>query len=410
MKKIIALVDCNNFFVSCERLFAPWALNKPAVVFSHNEGCIIARSNEAKRIGIGMGEPVFQCREIMDFFGVCGFSTNFALYSDISSRIMRVLKRFSPSVEQYSVDEAFLDLTEIQQENWYQYGIKIKESILKNLGIPVSVGIASSKTLAKIASKFAKKRDGVYVLLNNISEKISDMTLIDVWGIGYASSKALKNTGVYTVSDLLNKPSSWVLKHYGVNMLKTWWDLKGESAIGISKPKAFAKSIMHTRTFKNAVVQKEELRKKVIRYALEIAKSLRKQNLKAAGIAIFVAENRHSSGYFKSYKESMFLYSTNLDKEFAKLAGALLDDIFVYGKKYKRAGVIVSKIVTPDYFNNQLFVESDRDENAQMGIDFANEKFKGKVNIASSEHIQRESGMHTSLEYTTNWNQLYLVS
>lgn len=408
MKKIFALVDCNNFFVSCERLFAPYANNKPAVVYSGNQGCVIARSNEAKSIGIKMGEPVYKCREILDFFNVCGFTTNFSLYSDISSRVMKIVSKFGDTFEQYSIDEGFLDITNNEIDDYEKLGRKIKEEVFKLVGIPVSVGISYTKTLCKIASKKAKKKDGVYVLLENFDKEVASFDISDVWGIGRASSKEMKRYGINNVSDLLLKPASWILKHFSVNMLKTWWELRGESANSLGVKKSIPKSMMHSRTFSTAILDKEKLREQLISFGVEIGISLRSDKLLASHIHIFIAENRMHKGYFSAHISDSFSEHTNLDTDFSKKIGEMFNTIYRDGMKYKRAGVLVQGIIKESEYISFFKNNNLKRKNVQKAVDMVNSKYKDKVKLASSK-LNYEKPLLRSGEYTTDWNQLCLV-
>jgi DNA polymerase V len=408
MKKIFALVDCNNFFVSCERLFAPYAMNKPAVVYSGNQGCVIARSNEAKAIGIKMGEPVYKCKEILDFFEVYGFTTNFSLYSDISQRVMEIVSKYGHQFEQYSIDEGFLDITDIKVDDYEKFGRSIKDEIFKLVGIPVSVGISYTKTLCKIASKKAKKRDGVYILLNNIADEIASLDISDVWGIGWASTKYMRRYGINNVGDFLLKQASWVLKHFSVNMLKTWWELKGENANSIEEKKSIPKSMMHSRTFMHPILEKEILRERLMTFAVEIGRSLRLDGLMASNVHIFIAENRMRKGYFSSELSDSFLQHTNLDTEISQKVGEMFDHIFRNGMKYKRAGVLVSGIIKESEYVSLFKKDNLKKELAQKAVDIVNNRYKDKVKLASTR-LNIEKAPLQSGSYTTDWNQLYLV-
>ena len=232
-KKKIALVDCNSFYVSCERLFNPKIQNKPVVVLSNNDGCVISRSNEAKALGIRMGEPYFKVKELIKRNNVHIFSSNYALYGDLSRRVMKVLKTFSTNVETYSIDEAFIDLSFLKEEDVENYGKEIRKKVLKWTGIPTSVGISTTKTLSKVANHIAKKeRTGVMYLNKNIDERLKKFPIQDVWGVGRQLSKLYIKNGIENAYQLKSVSNTWVKK--STNVLGSWpaMELRGITGIG----------------------------------------------------------------------------------------------------------------------------------------------------------------------------------
>ena len=250
--KKIALVDCNSFYVSCERLFNPSIINKPVVVLSSNDGCVISRSTEAKRLNIKMGEPYFKVAKIVKENDVKIFSTNFALYGDISRRVMKTLKQFSPHMEVYSVDEAFLDLSSIKNENLLEHGYEIRRTILKWTGIPTSIGIAKTKTLSKAANLIAKKeKSGVVSLINSkfIDETLSKIKINDVWGVGRQLTKLYIKSGINTASQLKNVSNTWVKKNTNVFGSRTAMELKGIPCISFEYHKEKRKNCCVSRSF-----------------------------------------------------------------------------------------------------------------------------------------------------------------
>jgi DNA polymerase V len=408
MKKVFALIDCNNFFVSCERLFTPKARNNPAVVFSNNDGCVIARSNEAKLVGIRMAEPVFECRELMNFFNVVGFSTNFSLYSDLSNRIAEILQTFCPEIEIYSIDESFLELTNLQIDNYENFGNEIKEKVYQLTGIPVSVGIAPTKTLAKLCSKLAKQGNGVFVYPNDSEYFLKNFDIGDVWGIGRASSLKLKKINVNNVFDYINLSSQWILKNFGVLGLRTWWELKGKSAISLNQIKEIPKSMAHTRTFKNPISDKLTLSAKLYEYACEISTSLRESSLLAGEITIFLREGR-SAGYHGVSLSKKISDYTNLRTDLCKEVTVLFDNIFQGERKYKKGGVIVTKIIKEVDKNRFFSVDNQKKDNAEKGVDILNKRWKGLVKLGIQSFEKPIYSNFKSREFTTNWQELCSV-
>lgn len=408
MKKVFALIDCNNFFVSCERLFTPKARNRPAVVFSNNDGCVIARSNEAKRVGIKMAEPVFECRELMTFFNVVGFSTNFSLYSDLSNRIAEILQTFCPEIEIYSIDESFLELTNLSIDDYENFATKIKDKVYQLTGIPVSVGIAPTKTLAKLCSKLAKQGNGVFVYPNDNEYYLKNFDIEDVWGIGRASSLKLKKINVFNVFDYINLSSQWILKNFGVLGLRTWWELKGKSAISLNQIKEIPKSMAHTRTFKNPISDKLTLSSRLYEYACEISTTLREQSLLTGEISIFLREGRSggNSGISLSKKISDY---TNLRTDLCREVTILFDNIYQTGKKYKKGGVIVTKIIKEVDKNRFFSIDTQKKDNAEKGVDILNKRWKGLVKLGIQSFEKPIYSNYKSREFTTNWKELCSV-
>ena len=243
-KKKIALIDCNSFYVSCERLFNPKIKNTPVVVLSNNDGCVISRSTEAKKLGIKMGEPYFKVKELVRKNNVQIFSSNYSLYGDLSRRVMKVLKGFSDKIEIYSIDEAFIDLSHIKDENIENHGRKIRERVLKWTGIPTSVGISCTKTLSKVANHVAKKnKTGVIFLKDNIDDVLKNFDISDIWGVGRQLSKLYTKNGINNAYKLKNISNSWVKKSTNVLGAKTVMELRGIPCINLETEETKRKSL-----------------------------------------------------------------------------------------------------------------------------------------------------------------------
>ena len=293
LKKVFALVDCNNFYASCERLFRPELIGKPIVVLSNNDGCIVARSNEAKALGIPMGAPLFKMKSLIAKHGVHVFSSNYALYGDLSHRVMDVLRQMECNVEVYSIDEAFLSLPVSKIWNRLEYVAELRERVLKYVGIPVSIGIATTKTLAKIANRVAKKNPqyhGVFDFVGNcqIDQILQGTDVGDVWGIGRRSAEKLNGRGIYTAYDLKRADESWIQKQLTVVGARTVMELNEIPCISLEKAPPCPKSIVTSRTFGHPITDIENLREAVISYVSVAAEKLRKQEVEADNLNLYI--------------------------------------------------------------------------------------------------------------------------
>jgi Nucleotidyltransferase/DNA polymerase involved in DNA repair len=286
-KKKIALVDCNSFYVSCERLFNPKIRNVPVVVLSNNDGCVISRSTEAKALGIKMGEPYFKVKELVKKNNVQIFSSNYSLYGDLSRRVMRVLKGFSDKIEIYSIDEAFIDLSHIKDETTEEYGKKIRERVLKWTGIPTSVGISCTKTLSKVANHVAKKKKaGVIFLKENIDETLKNFEISDVWGVGRQLSKLYIKNGIDNAYKLKNISNTWVKKSTNVLGAKTVMELRGIPCIDLETEETKRKSCCVSRSFGKKVESLNKLKESITTHCLNISEKIRtdKQTTRAVTV------------------------------------------------------------------------------------------------------------------------------
>jgi len=289
---MFALVDCNNFYASCERLFRPDLEGKPIVVLSNNDGCVIARSNEAKALGIPMGAPEFKYRKQMKKQGIHVFSSNFPLYGDLSARVMNVLEQLSPSLEIYSIDEAFADMSSFGNYDLYEHGLEIRNRVLQWTGIPVSIGFARTKTLSKIANRVAKKTPkakGAFVLDNQdkINSVLKKIEIGDVWGVGGKYAKSLKASGIKSAYDLAQADESWIRRKYSVVLQRTIRELKGDSCISIEElPEK--KQLLVSRSFRERVTNYYQMRSLIAGYISRACEKLRKQKSVARSITVFI--------------------------------------------------------------------------------------------------------------------------
>ena len=367
---MIALVDCNNFYASCERVFQPHLENKPIVVLSNNDGCVIARSNESKALGVKMGAPAFQMKEIFDKNNVHVFSSNFALYGDLSKRVMTILQGEAPQIEIYSIDEAFLDFTGIIDKK--KQAVDLRNKVKKWTGIPVSVGLAPTKTLAKIANHVAKKhtKHGVFVLDNNrlIIKVLKRIPVGDVWGVGRRYAEFLSSKGIYTAYDLTLKNDHWVKRNLSINGLRMVKELKGIPCYALESSTSRKKNICTSRSFGRKVKDFDELKEAVATYATGCAMKLRKEKSLAFKVMVFLTTNpfNTSETQYRASQKIMLDVPTNDGVEITKVAISALKKIYKSGFIYKKAGVIVSEIV-PDY-TRQLSLFDNRDVNKQKKL------------------------------------------
>ena len=288
-KKKIALVDCNSFYVSCERLFNPKIQNKPVVVLSNNDGCVISRSNEAKALGIRMGEPYFKVKELIKRNNVHIFSSNYALYGDLSRRVMKVLKTFSTNVEIYSIDEAFIDLSFLKEEDVENYGKEIRKKVLKWTGIPTSVGISTTKTLSKVANHIAKKeRTGVMYLNKNIDERLKNFPIQDVWGVGRQLSKLYIKNGIENAYQLKSISNTWVKKSTNVLGSRTEMELRGVTCIVLELNEEKRKNCCVSRSFGKRITDLQKLEEAVSTYCLNAAEKIRGDDQICRGLTVFI--------------------------------------------------------------------------------------------------------------------------
>ena len=363
--KKIALIDCNSFYVSCERLFNPKIRKKPVVVLSNNDGCIISRSNEAKALGIKMGEPYFKAKDIIVKNNVQVFSSNYSLYGDISRRVMRTLKRFNSEIEVYSIDEAFLDLSNFSDDEIESVGIEIRSIILQWTGIPTSIGIAKTKTLSKIANHIAKKeKSGVVSLIGieDIDPILEKVEIGDVWGVGRQLTKFYIKNDIYNAKQLKNISNTWVKKSSNVLSSRTAMELRGISCIDLEIQDSKRKSCVVSRSFGKKVETFQELKESVTNYCLNASEKIRSESLIAKSVTVFLRTSpfQNRGIYYSNSKTIDFPIATDNSIEIVKAAINGLKDIFKRGYKYQKVGVMLSGLSNLENKNN-LF-SSSKDE------------------------------------------------
>ena len=416
---MIALADCNNFYASCERVFNPTLKNKPVVVLSNNDGCIIARSNESKQLGIKMGEPVFKAREIIDKHNVNVFSTNFALYGDMSKRVMTLLASLSPEIEIYSIDEAFMNLAGIKK--CFEVGLHMRDTVKKHTGIPISIGIASTKTLAKVANHCAKRftKKGVYVLKrkDHISEILKSMPVSKLWGVGSRYSRMLRSYGVDNAHEFVSLDEKWVLEKMTVMGLRIQRELKGESCISMDINPSPKKNICTSRSFGVKVRDFQSLKESISSHAARCAEKLRLEKGCARYVSVVIKTNPFSdSDYYCGYKSSSFDVPTNDTLDIINTAENILRSIYKKGLEYKKSGVIVGDIIPQNQVQLNLFdMDEKRIKRKKLDstVDIINQAMGrstihiGSQGIAKNWQLKREK---LSPCYTTKWDDLLTIN
>lgn len=417
-----ALVDCNNFYASCERLFRPDLEGKPIVVLSNNDGCIISRSDEAKALGIAMGAPEFKVRDELKEKGITVFSSNYPLYGDLSERVMDTLREFTPDVEVYSIDEAFLNFDKIKVKDLHAYGLQMKSRIRQGLSIPVCVGIAPTKALSKVANKIARKfpeqTKGVHVIDNEEKRiKALKWTAIEsVWGIGYRMKKKMKDRNINTAYDFTEPMhETWIKSQMGVVGLRLRKELLGESVLKLDESTE-KKSIAITRSFPKKLTDLESLRERVATFAAVCAEKLRNQHSCCHTVIALLGTlddkaSRHGS-YFQ--EAATIAFATNSTLTITNAALKLLESIYEkhQGHRFHKAGVIVTQIIREEEKQFSLFEEEDpRHLSIMKAMDFLNNKIGDrKVRLASQD--EKTWNMKQELRsprYTTNINDLMVV-
>ncbi len=419
---MFGLVDCNNFYVSCERVFKPSLNGRPVVVLSNNDGCIIARSNEAKALGIKMGEPAFKIQSFLERNNVVVHSSNYALYGDMSDRVMKTLKKHSPLVEVYSIDEAFVQLDGLNQKRLNEYGQSIMRKVFKHTGIPVSIGIAPSKTLSKVANRLAKKghfENGVGLLDSPslIKQKLQEVEVGDVWGIGRKYSRMLNKHQIFTAFDFTQQSEQWVRKKMSVVGLRILKELQGISCIGMEPIPPAKKGICSSRSFGQPLTTLSDLSEAVATFTHIVAKKLRKQKSCTAHISVFLLTNRFKplEPQYKASKSLKLKVPTNSSSELIAYSRQLLEAIYRPNYRYKKAGVMISHIVPQNQLQTALFDEVDRERDHKMMVlmDELNNRY-GKMTLGlaamGNGRKWKMRQERRSPSYTTNWDNLLNIN
>lgn len=417
-----ALVDCNNFYCSCERVFNPALNGRPVIVLSNNDGCAVSRSDEAKALGVEMAQPVFMIEDFLKKNNVAVFSSNYTLYGDMSDRVMKTMAAFVPRMEIYSIDEAFLDLHDLPYTDFLALGVKIRKTVLQHTGIPVCVGIAPTKTLAKMANRYAKKKYkdvGVFWAANDelINEMRAFTEVGDIWGIGSRYALKMRNNGFKTAADLINAPDEWIRKEMSVVGLRLLNELRGIPAIKWEFETPIKKNICTSRSFGKLTDDISILREAVSNYAAACAEKLRRQKSCCKEMSVFINTNPHKT-YEPQYMRSINLElerASNNTAELIKYALKGLDIIFKKGYRYMKCGVIVQEFTPEGALQGSLFETADMEKNKKImaAMDKLNNSLgKETVRLATQGFKKRYKlrADHLSPRYTTNIDQILKVN
>jgi len=421
MPSIFALVDCNNFYASCERVFNPRLNGQPIVVLSNNDGCVVARSNEAKALGIGMGVPEFQIRPLLRAQHVQVFSSNYTLYGDMSQRVMETLEQFCPDLEVYSIDEAFLGFVGFERRNLTDYGRLIRQTVKQWTGIPVSVGIAETKTLAKLANRVAKRTPdtgGVCDLLAcpDRDALLSQIPVADIWGIGRKHAHQLTQHGITTALQLRHADDQWIRKHMGIVGLRLVMELRGVSCLDLDQCPAPKQSLTCSRAFGTLIHTLAEMEEAVSVYTSRVAEKLRRGRLAATVLTVCLTTNEFKEG--PQYSNALTLKLPVVTDSTADLIRCALQGIrAIYrdGYLYKKAGVMLADLVPVSQTQADLFDSQDRRKSTRLttALDAVNDRWgAGTLHYASSgiTKVWKTQFHRRSPAYTTDWNALPVVT
>ena len=418
--KVFALVDCNNFYASCERVFDPSLKDRPIVVLSNNDGCIVARSNEVKALGIPMGVPFFEQKAIIKKHNVAAFSSNYQLYGDMSQRVMDSLRLFAPDMEVYSIDEAFLRLDHLHPRNLYEYCKTIRAKVMQWTGIPVSIGIGPSKVLAKVANRIAKKQtdNGVFdIRSQEVQDKIlRTLDVEKIWGIARRWAERLNRIGIHKASELRDASPTVIRKHLSVVGERLVRELRGHSCIDLEdiQPR---KNIMSSKSFGALLTEKKPMEEALSNYAARACEKLRKQNSRAQAVYVFVQTN----GFRKTDKQYSNAFTCTLTiptsdtRLIIRAAKICLDRIYKPGYRYKKTGIMLLDLIPASLEQKHLFVDSDHRPGDQLMdvVDRINRDHGPDTLFFGAQGVNREWKMRCGLRsprYTTQWEELLMVS
>lgn len=414
---MFAIIDCNNFYASCERLFKPALAKKPVVVLSNNDGCIIARSNEAKALGIKMGEPYFKIKALCQQQKVQVFSSNYAFYGDMSQRVMQVIAQNWPEVEIYSIDEAFLDLSTLNPKDCYAFCQQLQQKVKQYTGIPVSIGIGETKTLAKLANHIAKKELKIPVFTVSAGDPwLSKIAVSDVWGVGRQWNRQLAQLGIFTAADLANANLRWIKSHFNVILQRTVLELQGTPCIPLDEQEAPSKSIISSRSFGSLQSSCQALEQSISTHCELAWEKLREQHLAVGHISVFIWTNRFRED-LPQYQPSLglqLLTPTDDLREIIRNAKQCLKKIFKAGYLYKKAGVYFTDLRPKDQRQLDLFYQPEekiliQTEQLMTVFEKINNKYGRHTLKIAAQGFNQNWAMRTNLRsprYTTHWLEL----
>ena len=418
---MFALVDCNNFYASCERVFNPKIIRRPVVVLSNNDGCIIARSNEAKALGFKMGDVYFKVRPLIEKHGVAVFSSNYTLYGDMSSRVMQTLEQFAPDLETYSIDEAFLNLDGFPVERLADHAATIRRTVKQWTGIPVSVGIGPTKTLAKAANRLAKTipdAGGIWIVRtpDERQEALSRLSVGDVWGIGRQWATFLEGHGVATALDLAEQPDSWVRKHLNVIGLRTATELRGTSCIPLELAPPPKKGLVVSRMFGRKLTDFEPVKQALVAYVTRAGEKLRRDKLLARHMQVFIHNSPFDrrEAYFSNGTGFQLPHPTSDTGELIRHACHALSRIFRPGIHYAKCGVMLTELVAEGTEQRDLFDTRDQDRRQQLmtALDTINRRMGRNTVFYAGSGVKRDWAAFANMKtqpFSTDWRQLMQI-
>lgn len=419
---MIALADCNNFYASCERVFDPGLNGKPVIVLSNNDGCVIARSNEAKTLGIPMGAPVFKYEKLIKAKDVRVYSSNFALYGDMSRRVMNILREYARAIEIYSIDEAFLDFAYGKDKDLEALALEIRHTVKKQTGIPLSIGIAPSKTLAKLATHLAKKKHaerGCFLLHKekDIAVALHDFPVKELWGIGRRLAAKLDQIGIQTAGQFVGLSDKFILREFTINGLRMKRELLGNPVLRVESSVKPKKAICTARSFGEMISSRELLEQALASHTVTCAEKLRNQGSYAKSLMVFIHTNMFR-GDLPQYKRNIVMRfpPTQNTMTLVRIAGEALAKIYRPGFEYKKAGVILTDFVQEDGFQEELFAKPASNSGEMKLVrtmDYLNGKYgKNTVRLADQglldKHALKQS--RRSHSYTTKWGDLLEIN
>ncbi len=416
MKDIFALVDCNNFYVSCERVFQPHLQNRPVVVLSNNDGCVVSRSDEAKKLGIKMGVAFFEVKDEAERNGVIALSSNYSLYADMSRRLIETLCNFTPEIEVYSIDEAFLNLAGLS-ENLTDYGHRIKETVRQWTGMPVSIGIGRTKTLAKIANRIAKRSaeaTGVFELTDSAIDEILAQTGVEhVWGVGIKTAIKLKRAGIETAFALRGADVEWIQRRFGITGVRTVYELQGINCYELEEQPPMKKSVTVSRIFGRKVETIEELKEAIASYASRAGEKLREEGLAAGVMIVYVMTSRFVNKRKRYFNSQMVTFpaATNYAPELINYAAKAVGQLYRKGFQYNKAGIILGGLVPEANVQGNLFDEVDRQKSRRLmqAVDAVNARLPFAPLRWAAEGINQPwqaKFSKRSKRHTTRWDEL----
>jgi DNA polymerase V len=414
---MFALIDCDNFYATCEAVFNPKLMGLPLVILSNNDGCIIARSKEAKQMGIQMGEPAFHYRNWIDAGKLHTLSSNFPLYADMSHRVVQTLMSFDLPFEIYSIDEAFLSLEDIPLSKIYPLVFKIRQTILRWTGIKVSIGVGKTKTLAKAATRKAKKGKGIYLILNNRTRilHLQSLDVKDIWGIGSRLAKRLYRHQIYTAWDLVQTPSSLIQKLITVQGVRIMLELEGKEALSLDNRKDASKSILCSRTFNRSVSEKSLLEESLASFTSRAAEKLREQSLKTAAINVFIQTSKHKQDYYFHQSTVTMPIPTSYTPTLIRYAKKALHSVYIEDLPYKKLGVILVDLSPDQVTQKDLFSEEpamQKQDNLMKVIDAINRRYDKEALFFLGKGDKKdytEKREKISSSYTTRWDEIPTV-